>query len=73
MASWDCVHFFSVKGIIYYQHPKIKGFKMELLKELKEGIVFGFQGFLVLFGISVIVTIPIAAMMIFAMYMDGIL
>ena len=46
---------------------------MELLKELKEGIVFGFQGFLVLFSISVIVTIPIAAMMIFAMYMDGIL
>ena len=73
MASCFCVHFFSVQGIIYYQHPKIKGFKMELLKELKEGIVFGFQGFLVLFGISVLVTIPIAAMMIFAMYMDGIL
>ena len=46
---------------------------MELLKELKEGIIFGFQGFLVLFGISVLVTIPIAAMMIIAMYMDGIL
>ena len=46
---------------------------MELLKELKEGMVMGFQGFLVLFGISVLVTIPIAAMMIIAMYMDGIL
>ena len=44
---------------------------MELLKDLKEGIVFGFQGFLILFGISVLVTIPIAAMMIVAMYMDG--
>ena len=44
---------------------------MELLKELKEGIVFGFQGFLILFGISVLVTIPIAMMMIIAMYMDG--
>ena len=46
---------------------------MELLKELKEGIVFGFQGFIILFGISVLVTIPVAVMMIIAMYMDGIL
>ena len=44
---------------------------MELLKELKEGIIFGFQGFLVLFGISVLVTIPMAILMIIAMYMDG--
>ena len=44
---------------------------MELLKELKEGIVFGFQGFLILFGISVLVTIPMAILMIIAMYMDG--
>ena len=44
---------------------------MELLKELKEGIIFGFQGFLFLFGISVLVTIPMAILMIIAMYMDG--
>ena len=44
---------------------------MELLKELKEGMVMGFQGFLVLFGISVLVTIPMAILMIIAMYMDG--
>jgi len=44
---------------------------MELLKELKEGIIFGFQGFLILFGISVLVTIPMAILMIIAMYMDG--
>ena len=44
---------------------------MELLKELKEGIVFGFQGFIILFGISVLVTIPMAILMIIAMYMDG--
>lgn len=44
---------------------------MELLKELKEGITFGFLGFLFLFGISVAVSIPIIIMMIIAMYMDG--
>ena len=44
---------------------------MELLKELKEGIIFGFQGFLVLFGISVAISIPIIIMMIIGMYMDG--
>ena len=46
---------------------------MELLREIKEGFVFGFKGFLVIFGISVVVTIPIATLMIIAMYMDGIL
>ena len=44
---------------------------MELLKELKEGMVMGFQSFLILFGISVIITLPIAALMIIGMYMDG--
>lgn len=44
---------------------------MELLREIKEGFVFGFVGFLYIFGISVIVTIPIATLMIIAMYMDG--
>ena len=46
---------------------------MELLREIKEGFVFGFKSFLVIFGISVVVTIPIAMLMIIAMYMDGIL
>ena len=44
---------------------------MELLKELKEGITFGFLGFLFLFGISVAISIPIIIMTIIAMYMDG--
>ena len=65
------MHFIISYGIIYHKAPLDKGIKMELLKELKEGIIFGFQGFLVLFGISVLVTIPIAMMMILAMYMDG--
>ena len=43
---------------------------MEILEEIKEGIIFFFQGFLVMFGIAFFLTLPIAAMMIFAMYMD---
>jgi len=44
---------------------------MELLKEIKEVITFGFLSFLFLFGISVAISIPIIIMMIIAMYMDG--
>ncbi len=43
---------------------------MELLGEMKEGFIYALVSFMVMFGIAVFLTLPVAILMIFAMYMD---
>ena len=43
----------------------------KILEEIKECFVVGFCLFWILFGISVILTTPIAIMMVAALYLDG--
>jgi len=44
---------------------------ISFLKDVKESFVMGFCMFWILFGISVILTTPIAIMMVAALYLDG--
>ena len=44
---------------------------IDFLKDIKECFVVGFCLFWILFGISVILTTPVAIMMVAALYLDG--
>ena len=43
---------------------------MEILEEMKEGFIYALVGFVIMFGIAVFLTLPVAILMSFAMYMD---
>tara|TARA_B000000557_G_C20754823_1_gene434672 strand:- start:743 stop:886 length:144 start_codon:yes stop_codon:yes gene_type:complete len=44
---------------------------IDFLKDVKESFVMGFCLFWMIFGISVILTTPVAIMFVAALYLDG--